>query len=72
MLADLTRTDRHNHRPVAGDSELAEAVKTLARAHQGLVWTRQRQTNQLRSALREFSPGALEAFPDLSSSDVPC
>ena len=27
MLADLVRTDRHNHRRVAGDSELAEAIK---------------------------------------------
>jgi transposase len=33
VLADLVRTDRHNHRPVAGDSPLAEAVKVLARAH---------------------------------------
>ena len=24
VLADLVRTDRHNHRPVAGDSDLAE------------------------------------------------
>jgi hypothetical protein len=31
VLADLARTDAHNHRPVAGDSELAEAVKVLAR-----------------------------------------
>ena len=30
VLADLVRTDRHNHRPVAGDSPLAEAVKVLA------------------------------------------
>jgi transposase len=70
VLADLARTDRHNHRPVAGDSELAEAVKVLARAHQGLVWTRQRQTNQLRSTLREFYPAALEAFGDLASGDA--
>ena len=56
VLADLVRTDRHNHRPVAGDSELAEAVKVLARAHQHLIWTRQRQTNALRSTLREFYP----------------
>jgi transposase len=70
VLADLARTDAHNHRPVAGDSELAEAIKTLARAHQGLVWTRQRQTNQLRSTLREFYPAALEAFPDLASGDA--
>ena len=50
---------RHNHRPVAGDSELAEAVKVLARAHQTMIWTRQRQINQLRSTLREFYPAAL-------------
>jgi transposase len=34
VLADLVRTDRHNHRQVAGDSPLVEAVKVLARAHQ--------------------------------------
>jgi transposase len=62
VLADLVRTDRHNHRPVAGDSDLAEAVKVLARTHQSLVWTRRRQLNQLRSLLREFYPGALAAF----------
>jgi Transposase len=38
VLADLVRTDRHNHRQVAGDSPLAEAVKLLARAHQSLIW----------------------------------
>jgi hypothetical protein len=32
VLADLVRTDRHNHRPVAGDRDLAEAVRVLARA----------------------------------------
>jgi transposase len=32
VLADIVRTDRHNHRPVAGDSELAEPIKVLARA----------------------------------------
>ena len=70
VLADLVRTDRHNHRPVAGDSELAEAIKALTRAHQGMIWTRQRQTNQLRSTLREFYPAALEVFPDLASGDA--
>ena len=62
VLADLVRTDRHNHRPVAGDSPLAEAVKVLARAQQSLIWARQRHVNALRSALREFYPGALTAF----------
>jgi transposase len=62
VLADLVRTDRHNHRQVAGDSPLVEAVKLLARAHQNLIWSRQRQVNALRSALREFYPGALVAL----------
>jgi transposase len=62
VLADLVRTDRHNHRQVAGDSPLVEAVKVLARAHQSLIWARQRQANALRSALREFYPGALAAL----------
>jgi transposase len=60
VLADLARTDRHKHRRIAGDSDLAEAVKVLARAHQNLVWTRQRQANQLRSTAREYYPAALE------------
>jgi hypothetical protein len=32
VLADLVRTDRHNHRPVAGDTPAVEAVKVLAQA----------------------------------------
>jgi len=70
VLADLVRTDRHNHRPVAGDSDLAGALKVLARGHQNLIWVRNRHTNMLRSALREYYPGALEAFNDLAHSDT--
>lgn len=70
VLADLARTDGHNHRQVAGDSELGEAIKVLARAHQSLIWTRQRQGNQLRSTLREFYPAALVAFDELTGRDA--
>jgi transposase len=70
LLADLVRTDRHNHRPVAGDSSQAEAIKVLARAHQSLIWTRTRHTNVLRSALREYYPAALVAFEDLAHGDA--
>ena len=70
VLADLVRTDRHNHRPVAGDSDLAEALKVLARGHQNLIWIRNRHTNMLRSALREYYPAALEAFDDLDHLDA--
>lgn len=70
MLADLVRSDRHNHRPLEPDSELLEAIKVLARSHQSLIWTRQRQLNQLRNALREFYPGALAAFDELGHPDA--
>jgi len=70
LLADLVRTDRHNHRRAIPDSELLEAIKVLARSHQNLIWTRQRLTNQLRSALREYFPGALVAFEDLRHHDT--
>lgn len=71
VLADLVRTDRHNHRPVAGDSDLAEGIKLIARTHQSFIWKRQRHVNRLRSALREFYPQALEAFrTELASADA--
>jgi Transposase/Transposase IS116/IS110/IS902 family len=70
VLADMVRTDRHNHRPVAADSETVQAVKILARAHQTMIWSRGRQTNGLRSTLREFYPAALVAFDDLTSPDA--
>jgi hypothetical protein len=70
VLAGMVRTDRHNHRAVAPDSDLAAAVKVLARAHQSMIWSRRRQANQLRSALREFYPAALAAFDDLTSGDA--
>src|SRR6202171_3871124 len=66
LLADLVRTDRHNHRLMAGDSSEAEAIKAPARGHKTLLWPPPRHTNALRSALREYYPGALEAFDDLA------
>jgi transposase len=70
MLAELVRTDRHNHRQVAGDSDLAEGVKVLARAHQNLIWERTRHSNRLRSSLREYYPAALATFDDLADRDT--
>jgi hypothetical protein len=64
VLAELVRLDRAHHRPIAGDTALAEHVKIVARAHQSMVWSRQRQTNSLRSMLREYYPGALAVFGD--------
>ena len=70
LLADLVRTDRHNHRVLAGDTAAVEAIKVLARAHQNLIWARTRHTNTLRSALREYYPAALEAFDNLADRDA--
>lgn len=64
------RTDRHNHRPIAGDTAAAEAIKVLARGHQSLIWVRTRHTNTLRSALRDFHLAALQGFDDLHDRDA--
>jgi transposase len=69
-LADMVRTDRHQLRPIAGDSDLAEAIKVVARAHKTLIWERTRHTLRLRAALREFFPAALEAFAELSAAEA--
>ncbi len=69
-LADMVRTDSHQLRPIAGDSDQAEAVKVVARAHKTLIWERTRQTQRLRNALLDFFPAALQAFEDLSAADT--
>jgi hypothetical protein len=67
-LADMVRTDRHQLRPVAGDSD-TEVVKVLARAHQLLIWEQTRHLLRLRSALREFFPAAL--LPSVTTWPAP-
>ena len=69
-LADMVRTDSHQLRQIAGDSELAEAIKVVARAHKTLIWERTRHAQRLRHALLEFFPAALEAFEDLAAPDA--
>ena len=70
VLAEIVRLDRAHHQPIAADSELAEAIKVLARVHQNLIWTGQRHANQLRSMLREFYPATLHAVDDLVGRDA--
>ena len=62
VLADMVRTDCHQLRPVAGDSDMAEAVKVVTRAHKTLIWERTRHAQRLRNALREYFPGRLAGF----------
>lgn len=70
VLADMVRTDAHQLRPAAGDSQLAEAVKVVTRAHKTLIWERTRHGQRLRQALLEYFPAALVAFEDLDAPDT--
>jgi transposase len=69
-LADMVRTDGHQLRTIAGDSDTAAAVKVVARAHKTLICERTRHTLRLRHALRDFFPAALAAFDDLTAPDT--
>jgi transposase len=70
VLADMVRTDAHQLRTVAGDSDQAQAVKVVTRAHKTLIWERTRQTQRLRHALRDYFPAALTAFDDLDAPEA--
>lgn len=62
VLANILRTDSHEHRAMPADSELARAIAVLARAQQDAVWNQLDQTNKVRAVLREYYPAALLAF----------
>src|SRR5258708_13407047 len=69
VLADMVRTDSHQLRLVAGDSEQAGAVKVVTRMHKTLIWERTRHVQRLRHALGEYFPAALAAFDDPGAPD---
>lgn len=66
MLADILRTDAVSHRPMPVDSEMAQAIRVLARAQQDAVRERQRISNRLRALMKDFYPAALDAFSRLT------
>src|SRR5271166_1451974 len=70
VLADVVRTDAHQLRPAAGDSQQAEAVKVLARTHKTLIWQRAAMVQRLRAQLLEYFPAAVTAFEDLDAPDT--
>jgi hypothetical protein len=61
-LANILRTDAHQHRRLPADSALARSVTVLARAYQDAVWRRTKLVQELRARLREYHPGFLAAF----------
>ena len=67
VLANILRTDRDNHRRLPDDSEQAQSVKVLARAHQDAIWDRQQITSKARSLLHQYFPAFIETFDDLTT-----
>jgi transposase len=67
MLANVVRTDRHQLRPLRGDSEPALEIRARARAHLRAVQLQNQLRNQLRSRLLEFYPAVL---PLLAADDL--
>ncbi|BBZ53077.1 mini-circle putative transposase for IS117 [Mycolicibacterium phocaicum] len=65
LLANIIRTDPTAHRALPADTELAQAIRVLARAQQDAVWARGQVGNQIRDLLKEFYPAALVAFDGL-------
>lgn len=70
LLANILRTDTAAHRPLPADTELAQAIRVLARAQQDAVWSRQQLSNQVRSLLKDFYPAALDAFAALAAGGL--
>ena len=70
VLAEIVRLDRAHHRPVAGDSDEAEAMKLVARSHQSMIWDRTRQVLRLRRRCGSSSRPRCSAFDDLDAPDA--
>lgn len=70
LLANIVRTDASAHRPLPADTELAQAIRVLARAQQDAVWARQQIGNQIRDLLKDFYPAALVAFAELPAGGL--
>lgn len=67
LLADLLRTDGHRWRELSPQSDSIRALRALVRSRDDLVATRVALSNQLRSTLEAFWPGAACIFADISS-----
>jgi transposase len=63
-LADALRTDGHAWRALGPKDPLVEELRLLCRDEVALIEERTALINQLRQALREYYPTALEAFDE--------
>jgi len=67
-LADALRTDGHAWRALGPKDPILEELRILCRDEVALIEERTALINQLRQALREYYPVALEAFEDWTSA----
>ncbi|TVQ33661.1 MAG: IS110 family transposase, partial [Geminicoccaceae bacterium] len=67
LLADVLRTDGHRFRTLQPPSDAVVALRALVRGRDDLVAQKVALTNQLRSLLEGFWPGAAAIFADLAS-----
>ena len=63
-FADALRTDGHGWRPLLGQDPLTAELRLLCRDEIKLIEQRTALINQLRAALCEYYPAALDAFDD--------
>jgi transposase len=67
-LADALRTDGHAWRALGAKDPIIEELRILCRDEVALIEERTALINQLRQALREYYPTALEAFEDWTAA----
>lgn len=63
-FADALRTDGHAWRALRADDPITQELRLLCRDEVRLIGQRTALVNQLREALHEYYPAALEAFDD--------
>ena len=67
ILAKILRSDYHDLKKFEPDSEIITELRQLTRDQNGLIQAHTALIQQLRDCLREYFPGLLTIFPDLSS-----
>jgi transposase len=67
ILAKILRSDFQDLKKLEPDSETITELKQLTRDQNGLIQTHTALIQQLRDCLKEYYPGLLEIFSDLSS-----
>lgn len=67
-MADALRTDGHAWRALGPKDPIVEELRVLCRDEVALIEERTALVNQLRQALREYYPTALEAFADWTAA----